>query len=106
MPEDRWDLHKAGLSNANLKSAILQDVNLSKAILIAADLSEADISGACLDHANTSGWKIEGIICTHIVDKDGNGTRFKPGEFERRYTQIERMYPLFLKVLSQILLII
>ncbi len=94
-------LVEANLSGANLTKSNLKGADLSTSTLVEADLTAAVLSGACIDNANLSNWIIGGVVCTHIVQmKSGTQKRvtFAPHEFEKRYTQLERVAELVLTV--------
>lgn len=84
------DLHEANLSYAylgwaNLRRANLDREDLTGARLVEANLSGANLTGATLSGADLTGintyrWRVENIVCTHILegnkridfdDKDG-----------------------------------
>ena len=107
-------LLEAELTNANLKGADLSDADLEKAEfksadlsnailrggnLIGSDLSGADLSGISIDDANLSGWIITGVRCTHIIHGEQKETiRFNPGEFEKKYTQAQKLTEIILNI--------
>lgn len=77
-----------------------------RATLFAANLLEADLSGANISGANiyqwsTVGWKIDGIICTHVYnwnfsgDKEKTRRNFGPGEFEELYKAFPKIELIF-----------
>jgi uncharacterized protein YjbI with pentapeptide repeats len=88
---------EANLNLATLSGADLTDADFSFASLIHADISGADLSGVCLDDANHSGWKIEGVKCTHIRQW-GQRIDFAPGEFEKKYTWLESVAEVMLRL--------
>ena len=97
------------LRHANLRKANLREANLETADLIAADLSHASLesvdlrrcdmidsnidgamlTGAKLWESKRSGWSIKGVICEYAyLDREGEvKTEFKPGEFEKLYSE-------------------
>jgi hypothetical protein len=95
----RANLSGANLSEAHLSCADLGQADLIEAVLINSNLSQVDISGACLDDANTSRWKIEGIICTHLVT-GLNKTRidYSPNEFEQRNAYAHKLAEIVLNL--------
>jgi hypothetical protein len=61
----------------------------------------ANINGSCLIDANLSKWIITDITCTHIFQARGEGTHrmdFEPKEFEKRYTYLEHIAEIILKM--------
>ncbi|MBI4798602.1 MAG: pentapeptide repeat-containing protein [Desulfarculus sp.] len=98
----RVDLNGAKISHAdligaNLSGANLRQAYLSTSSLISANLSGADLSGAYLDDANLSGWIIKDVICTHIMQR-GQRIDFAPGEFEKKYTWLESVAEVMLRL--------
>lgn len=93
----RADISLASLDFAKFIGADLSDADLTRASLFRANLSGADLSGACLDDANLSGWIIKGVKCTHIM-QSGQRIDFAPGEFEKKYTWLESMAKVLLRL--------
>ena len=94
-------LWRAKLDYAVIDCAILRDVTLRDCSLINADLSGADLSGVHLDNANLSGWIIKGVSCTHLYRKASGGEEkieFGPAEFEKRYTIVQQLVEIVLRV--------
>ena len=98
------ELKEADFSEANLEKAKLNSANLLNSSLVAsnlsgADLTGADLNGVCLDNANLSAWIISGVKCTHIIKGEKREIiRFIPGEFEKKYTQILKVFELTLNI--------
>ena len=93
------NLSGAKLSGANLSGADLSRTDLSEASLVNSDLHKADISGACLDDAYTSRWKIEDIICTHLVaGPDRKRIDYAPKEFEQKHICLDKLIDIVLNV--------
>ena len=91
----------ARLSLADLGGTVLRGANLAASTLTRANLSNADLSGVCIDNADLSEWNIEGVICTHLVQrKDGarNVITFGPQEFEKRFGRTDRTAELILNI--------
>lgn len=91
------DLSFADLYMARLGGADLRGADFEAASLIDADLSGAEISGVKLYKANISRWKITGIRCTHIIQHEER-IDFAPGEFEKKYTWLESVAEVMLRL--------
>ena len=92
-------LSEANLSGAKLMRADLSRADLSEANLVNSDLHKADISGAYLDDANTSRWKIEDIICTHLVTgQDRKRIDYAPKEFEQKHIYLDKQIDIVLNL--------
>jgi hypothetical protein len=95
------DLLGANLLGADLVGAELVGVDLTASTLIGADLTKANLSRACIDYANLSDWIIKDVVCTRIVQRRTRTPKilsFAPQEFEKRYTQLERIAELILSI--------
>ena len=92
-------LSGAKLIGANLSGADLSRTDLSEANLVNSDLHKADISGACLDETYTSRWKIEDIICTHLVaGPDRKRIDYAPKEFEQKHICLDKLIDIVLNL--------
>lgn len=94
------NLFDADLSGANLSGANLTETNFVKACLVGADLSLANLSGADITDANKSRWIIDGVTCTHIIDKGKRIDFDKEDGFVHLYTQIEEVVDIILEIPS------
>ncbi len=94
---NRAELNSTNLYRVDLSRAKLINADLRAASLIDANLTGADLSGACLDDANLSGWIIKGVTCTHIMQR-GQRIDFAPGEFEKKYTWLESVAEVMLRL--------
>lgn len=93
------NLSKANLEKADLQSANLRDSDLSYCSLIGADMKEADLSGILLHESSLSEWVITGVTCTHIRQgEEKEIIRFSPGEFEKGYGEVKRLYEMILNI--------
>ncbi|WP_287373159.1 pentapeptide repeat-containing protein [Prosthecochloris sp.] len=93
------DLSKANLREANLSAvsfygtklnhANLESVDLRRCDMIDSNLDGAVLTGAKLWESKRSGWSIKEVICEYAYfDREGGvKTEFKPGEFEKLYSE-------------------
>jgi hypothetical protein len=96
------DIEEADLTGANLSGAYLGGTNLRLADLrganfIETDLSGADLSGANITSTNKVNWIIKGIKCTHVTDHELIAFK-ESDDFEKKYTQIEKILSFSLKL--------
>lgn len=82
---------------ASLQNAILINADLTESSFVGANLCNADISGAKIDNINMSKWIIKGIKCNHVFI-DNKRVDFVEGEFEKRFTQIEKIIDVVINV--------